>query len=136
MEYLLTTHLWLANLLIPATLIVTISWQLSHRRPEKLNSPIFRWASIVELICATLLPLLGVYMLVIQSVWLKFPRFHLKLALALVVVGLVHMSQARIRKYRSGDSKANAITIMRWLIIGGTLGVYLLGRLLSTKAGF
>ncbi len=94
-----------------------------------------------EMPASFFLPLLGVLMIVVQTHWLTVGFMHLKIVLALIAIGLYHMSRSTARnaveeisRGGSGSRLAKRYILLRSTMI--LLLVIVVGLLLWYKRGF
>ena len=104
MEHILKTHLWLANLLFLSSILMTSLWMIKRHKQNIFTNLPGKILYMAEIIFTGLVPAVGVWLLVTQSVWLKFPDFRIKLIAAFCAIGLIHFANMKMKKYISGEN--------------------------------
>ena len=114
MEHIIKTHLWLANLFFLSSILMTTLWMIKRHKNTLLTQLPARILYMSEMIFSGLVPAVGVWLLITQSVGLKFPNFPIKLIAALCAIGLIHFANMKMKKYIAGDNiNPNLVTYLR-----------------------
>ncbi len=114
MAHIQLTHFWLANIFFLSSVFMTLVWVMKKHKNEVLNVTIGKILYRLEMGLSGLLPLAGVWLLIENPIWWKFPRFHLKLTLGIIAIGLIHWANLRMRKFIKGKSSSwKSVTYIR-----------------------
>jgi uncharacterized membrane protein len=104
MEHIIKTHLWLANLFFLSSILMTSLWMIKRHKKNIFTQLPGKILYMTEMIFTGLVPAVGVWLLVTQPVWLKFPDFRIKLIAALSAIGLIHFANVKMKKYIAGEN--------------------------------
>jgi len=114
MEHIIKTHLWLANLFFLSSILMTSYWMIKRHKANILSLMPGRIFYISEMIFSGLVPAMGIWLLIRQSIWLRFPSFRIKLLTAIAAIALIHIANSKMRKYiRTGKINPVIITYLR-----------------------
>ncbi|MFQ6609226.1 MAG: hypothetical protein ACE5D7_00355 [Fidelibacterota bacterium] len=106
MKYVLTAHLWSATLLFLSSISLTIYLVSMKKKCEILTQLPAKILLYLELSLTGIVPLLGLWIIFTQPVWLKFPNFHYKLTFAILAIGLIHWATAKMKKACKANSSS------------------------------
>ncbi len=114
MSHVITAHLWFASLFFLSSISLTIYLLAMKKKCGIFTQLPAKIIFYTELTLSGIVPLLGLWIVIGQSFWMKFPNFHYKLTLAILSIGLIHWANAKMRKACKAESSSfNFILFLR-----------------------
>jgi len=128
MSIVATVHLWFASIFLLSTISMTLFILALKKKSQVLTNLTAKIVFITEMIFSGLTPLLGLWMIITQPFWMKFPNFHYKLTFAILSILLIHWSNAKLKKAcKTGRSAFAFIIFLRVTALILLIVTYYLG---------